>query len=254
MFFKHSLMVQMEYRFNFFLMLLLGGIYVLVRVIFMSVIYKTGIHVNGLSPDSMLLHMGIFTVMSGLFGLLFSDNFFKISEHIRSGTLDSFITKPISCQFLVSFRNFNIGLATPDLIVGFAMIWVACGRLNILINPMVILGLTGLMISGLLVMYAIFLFPYIFCFWITRGGAINLVIDNLFELNMMPMGIYSVTMQKIGIFLIPLFIIPNFPTLFLLKKLSSLECIWAMVVPFVLLWIIRKFWNFGLKSYSSCSS
>jgi ABC-type uncharacterized transport system permease subunit len=41
--------------------------------------------------------------------------------------------------------------------------------------------------------------------------------------------------------------------MFLLGRLDYLEYTWAIIMPLILFLIVRKFWNFGVKRYSSCN-
>lgn len=70
----------------------------------------------------------------------------------------------------------------------------------------------------------------------------------------MPMVIYTKIIQRIGIFLIPIFTISNFPSMFLVGKISNTLLIWAYIVPIILFVLVRIFWNYAIKNYSSASS
>jgi ABC-2 type transport system permease protein len=70
----------------------------------------------------------------------------------------------------------------------------------------------------------------------------------------MPMEIYTRWIKFIGVFVIPIFVVSNFPPLFVLKKMDSIYFAWALGLPLALLYVVRFVWKKGLKSYSSASS
>ncbi len=70
----------------------------------------------------------------------------------------------------------------------------------------------------------------------------------------MPMGIYTETIRQIGVFILPIFVITNFPPLFLLHKMPPTYMVWAILLPILLLTLVRLLWQRGLKSYASASS
>ncbi len=252
-FIKNCLIAQMEYRFNFYMSLLLDFAFLITRLLYVRVVYKTNLSVLDLNPDTILLFIGVFTLMSGVYAFFFVNNFFKISEYIRQGTLDILITKPISLQFFATLRYVDFGLAIPDTVGGLAMIMIACFKLNIKFSILNVLGFIGLILAGVIVMYSIFLLPHILSFWVVNTKAINNISDSLFEFNNMPMKIYSKWLQRIGVFVFPIFVITNFPSMFIIEKLGGIYAVWAIIAPVLVFLLVKKFWDFAVKSYSSVS-
>jgi ABC-2 type transport system permease protein len=70
----------------------------------------------------------------------------------------------------------------------------------------------------------------------------------------MPMDIYPRWIQQLGIFVLPIFMISNFPSMFLLNRMSPVYLAWAAMLPVILLVIVRSVWRLGLKNYNSASS
>ena len=85
-------------------------------------------------------------------------------------------------------------------------------------------------------------------------SAIAEITDSFWDFNSMPMGIYTETIKQIGVFILPIFVITNFPPLFLLHKMPPAYMGWAILLPFLLLTFVRVLWKHGLKSYASASS
>jgi ABC-2 type transport system permease protein len=84
-----------------------------------------------------------------------------------------------------------------------------------------------------------------------RNGDLDMLIINF---NNMPMMIYGKWMQRIGIFAIPIFLITNFAPMFVMDMLSGKYIIWSIIAPCLFIFLVRKFWNFAIKNYSSASS
>jgi ABC-2 type transport system permease protein len=70
----------------------------------------------------------------------------------------------------------------------------------------------------------------------------------------MPMDIYNRWIQAIGIFVLPIFAITNFPPMFVLNKMPPIYLAWSVLLPLLLLMIVRLLWQQGLKNYNSASS
>ncbi len=70
--------------------------YLVVKLLYVIVIYNAGVDVSGLSPDEILVFVGAFVIHTAFYAGFFMMNHFELSERIRSGTLDFFIVKPVS--------------------------------------------------------------------------------------------------------------------------------------------------------------
>ena len=87
MFAKNSLDAQLEYRVNFILGMAVEAGFLVVKLTYVILIYKTGVNINGMSPDYMLVFIGTYTIMTGIY-MSFYTNFWNLTNYIREGTLD----------------------------------------------------------------------------------------------------------------------------------------------------------------------
>ena len=76
----------------------------------------------------------------------------------------------------------------------------------------------------------------------------------VWDFNNMPQLIYGKWMQRIGTFLLPVFVITNFPGLFLMGELSVPMAVWGVAAPVVFFLIARVVWNRAVKNYTSAST
>lgn len=193
-------------------------------------------------------------MMTGIYMGLFYVNFQKIPEYVRDGSLDLYITKPISTQFMVTMRYFDFGMPIPSIIGGLTMIVIGWRRLNIGITPLHIIGFIGFMLTGILLTYSIFLLPQILSFWTVKTSGVNDISNALWDFNNMPKGIYSKRVQQFGTFVIPIFLISNCSPLVILDKLSIGESVWAISAT-ILFFILSRFLFYkAMRNYSSASS
>src|SRR5512133_1610077 len=83
LFMKNSLMAQMEYRFNFVGNFAMEFGYLLAKLSYVVVIYRAGVTVNGLTPDQILLFIGTFVTLTGVYAGLFMINNFGLRNKIK---------------------------------------------------------------------------------------------------------------------------------------------------------------------------
>ncbi len=251
---KNSLMGYMEYRANLFAALTMEIVYLLSKLLYLVAVYQTGITINGISPDEIMLFTGTYIIMTAVYTGLFMDNFYQLPEHIRNGTLDIYITKPISLQFISTMRHINFVLPVPNIITGSVLVVTACRRLEIVINFSNVTIYLLTLLSSTAIAYSIFLFPQILSFWTVKSGAITEIADRCWDFNNMPMTIYKKWMQRIGVFIIPVFYITNLPSMYILQKLEATYAVWMFIAPIIFLLLVRMFWSFAVKNYTSASS
>jgi ABC-2 type transport system permease protein len=251
---KNSIAAQMEYRINFILAISVECAFLFVKMLYVFVAYKVNMHVNGLSPDSIMLFVGTYTTMTALMNAFFFNNVASIPEYVRSGSLDLMITKPVSLQFMVTLRKFDIGLAIPNLAGGIGMTVIAWRKLGISVTVFNLGIYLVMLVASLILTYAVVLFPYIFSFWIVKADAISDVTFALWDFNNMPMGIYNKWIRNIGIYIIPVFVISNFPVMFLLGQLKGIYIFWSIVCPVLFFVLVKLFWDMAVRNYTSASS
>ena len=253
-FVRNCLMAQMEYRLNFLYSVLVECGYLFVKVMYVVVVFGAGVKINGMSPYEILMCIGMYTVITGVMDTVFYPNVAKLPELIRTGDLDFYVTKPVSLQFMISLRYFDLGLAVPNLIGGLVMIVVAWQNLNIPADPGRLAGFIFFAVVGLCITYPILMIPSILSFWFVKTDQLFAIIWSVWDFNNMPMGIYNRVIQNIGIFLIPIFIINNFGPMFVIGKLAPLYIFWSVLASVLLLVFLRVLLRVAVRHYSSASS
>lgn len=253
-FLKFSAMSQMEYRSNFIGNLSMETGYLFVKLSYAMVVYRSGLTISGLTPDEILLFIGTFVTLTGIYAGLFMMNNFSLRSKIKDGDLDLLLTKPVSVQFMATLRQANLTIFGVDVIAGVMIVIAAWVRLSIPVTFINVGGYVVLLILSGVVGYSLFLLPQILSFWLLNTSSIAEITDSFWDFNSMPMGIYNQWIKTVGVFIIPIFVVTNFPPLFVLKRMDSVYLVWAVVLPPVLLYIVHLLWNHGLKSYSSASS
>lgn len=254
LFLKFSLMTQMEYRFNFIGNLAMESGYLLVKLSYVVVVYQSGVEINGLSPDEILLFIGTFVTLTAVYAGLYMINNFRLRGKIKDGELDLLLTKPVSLQFMATLRQADLTIFAVDAIAGGIMVAIAWGRLGIPVTFYTLGGYLGFMVISSLVSYSLFLLPQVLSFWFMNTSAIAEITDSFWDFNNMPMDIYTEWIKQVGVFLLPIFVVTNFPPMFVLNKMPPIYLGWSLILPLLLLGVVRALWSRGLRSYSSASS
>lgn len=252
--FRNSLMSQMEYRFNFIVGSIVQLAFMLVKATYAIVIQSVGIPIAGISPDEMLIFIGTYSALSGVYMTFYYMNFINISHLVRTGELDMMITKPVSTQFMASLGRVYVGYALVSVPIGGVMIvygWLRAGIPADFVHIASYLSLTAL---GMLLAYFLFLIPAVLTFWLVSGDGMFRIMDMLWDFNNMPMIIYNEAIQFIGLFLLPIFAVTNLGSLAALDRMTPTLWIWAILAPLIVAAIQRTLWKKAMRHYSSASS
>lgn len=253
-FIKNNIMAQMEYRVNFISGIVMETGYLFVKLLYVWVIFKSGAKINGYSSNEFLVFAGTFIILTGFHAGLFMVNFLSIRTLVRDGMLDFFIVKPVSLQFMATFRRSDFGMFVTDVTAGIIVLVLGIFRLHYELSLIQILGYIMFLACGVIIGYSLFLIPQILSFWFVNTSAIGETFNSLWDINSVPMVVFNRFIQNIGVFVVPIFVVTNFPAIFLLQKMSPVFFIWGLAAPIISLTLTRLFWKFAVRNYSSASS
>lgn len=250
---RMNVMSQMEYRANFVTGILMEMGYLVVKIMYIVVAFQAGRDIAGFSPDQMLVFIGTFITATGFYAGLYMLNIFQLSGLVKDGSFDTLMTKPVSLQFMATLRRCDVGIFLVDLIAGVAITAVGLSRLSSPLDLWRLFGYVFFLACGSAVGYAIYLIPQALVFRVVNASAIAGVTDSFWDFNNVPMIVYDKLGQAIGSFVIPMFLITSFPSLFALGRMTGAQMIWGAVAPIVFIAISRFAWTRGIKNYSSAS-
>jgi len=244
-------MSQMEYRANFITGIMMEAGYLLAKTMYVIVAYSAGKRIGGFSPDEILVFVGSYVALTGFYAGVFAMNLFQLSRLVQDGSFDLILVKPVNTQFLATFRRSDMGAFFFDTITGIIMVIVGLARSGIAIDLPLVLGWSFFASAGAAVGYALWIIPMTLVFRIVRADAIAGLADTFWDFNNVPMVVYNRIGQAIGVFVIPIFVITNFPALFALGRLPPVWFAWGIAAPVIFGWIASRLWNSALRHYAS---
>lgn len=246
-----SLLSQLEYRLNFIAGTCVELAYMMIKLVYLVVVIQSGVNVGFLTPQMVIIFVGTYIFMTGIWMLLGGVN--SMSEQVLYGGLDLLMTKPGSLQFLQTFGKFDFGLAFPNITMGIILICTGWRSAGIPATFWGIIGFIIFILSGIVLTYVFTLVPALLVFFITSVNGIYTLFAALWDFNNMPMALYNKIVKQVGTFIIPVFIITNWAGLFVLGKLSLFEIIWGFTVPIILFILTRIMWVNGIRRYTSAN-
>jgi ABC-2 type transport system permease protein len=247
-----SLASEMEYRLNFVLATVtsLGGI---VGSLFsLSLFYQNGARLGGWPWLEALIVTGLFTVLQGLSRTLLNANLGRIVEHVRSGTLDFVLLKPVDSQFWLSMRRLS-PWGLPDVVFGIGIVAYASARLHVGVAAWLVAALP--MAFSLLILYSFWYAIATTTIWYTKVYNATEVLQSLisagrFPIQAFPPGGY----RFVFTFVVPVAFLTTVPARALLGHAETQSLVVSGLFAILSFAASRWFWRFALRYYTSASS
>lgn len=250
-FVKNSIQAQMQFKANFILSVCTELGFVTAKALYIIVLFSAGYAVNGMQPEQMLMFIGSYTLITGVMDAVYYPNMAAIPEYVRTAELDLYLTKPAASLFFISFRKFDLGLGVPNAAAGLAMViasWRMCG---VPCSVGTVGGFLFYTLVGCVLSYPVLLIPVLLCFWTVRSDSLMSMVWGLWDSNNVPMTVYDRFVRRIGIFVIPIFVITNFGPLYVFGLLPWTYGVYSLFAVFLFGGLAVLLWRAALRHYSS---
>jgi ABC-2 type transport system permease protein len=243
----------MEYRANFILGFICELSWLVVNLAFFNIVYLNINQIYNWSKYQILLLVTISALFDNLMTLLFQHNLYEIPSHIKKGTLDFLLLKPFSNRFLLSIKNFCIPQII-NIMLNTILVIYFINKLHIDVSAGKILIFSLLLLNGIFVLYNLFFLIMIMSFWFIDTDVNVLMFYQLFHIGNKPLDIVNPFLQKIFIYIVPVYIAFNFPVIYITKKLNIYNLILPFIISVFLFWITQIIFEKAINRYSSASS
>lgn len=251
--FKNCLVREMEFRTHFILSNIISLFWAVAFIFSFVIIYQHVDSVNGWTQPQALLLLAIYFISDRIFDTFLEINLGNFVFLVNNGELDFVLTKPVSAQFLVSLRRISFSflislLATMGLVVYL---------LKLYFSPIPVwqwLIFFILLISGVVISYALWFMSLLPVFWWGRVSNISHLFRVIHQFTRIPLDITGPVLRPLFTYLIPIIFVATVPAQSLIGTLNWSLAAFGIAAAIFLLWLSGQAWRFSLKHYSSASS
>lgn len=252
-FYKNNIIGELEYRLNFWSSTFLSLFWLLWGALTVQIYFVHAKSIAGWTYNEILVVVGMFFLMNGLRQAFIAPNLGDLSDHVRLGTLDYMLLRPVSSQFLVSWRRLNVyACVQPFLgggLIGYAL-WQLhrapdVGRL------LLFLILTG---AAFAILYSITFILQTTTVWLVGLRRADTVVLSAIEAGRFPIDFYRGWVRTALTIIIPVAFLTTFPSEALLGRLGGAFAVPAVGVAVVLCVLASIYWRAALRSYTGASS
>ena len=248
-----SLASELEYKTNILIDLITAILSLIGSIFLLSIFFQNNASIGEWEFEEALIIQGIYTILNGITNTWFNPNLSEIVKHIREGTLDFVLLKPIDSQFIISFKKINpSGLL--EVMLGLCLL-LFCIRINQINLNLSFISLSFITITcSICILYSLWFFISTTTIWFVKTWNATEVLRSFLYVGRFPLNSFSFSLRIFFSVFIPIAFITSIPSEVFLGLSQSWEILLEIIVAIVFVISSRKFWIFALKFYTSASS
>ena len=248
-----SLASELEYKTNILIDFITAILSLIGSIFLLSIFFQNDGGIGDWKFEEALIIQGIYTILNGITNTWFNPNLTEIVKHVREGTLDFVLLKPIDSQFFISLKKINPS-GFLEIILGFCLL-LFCIRVNQINLNLSFFCLSLITITcSISILYSLWFFISTTTIWFVKTWNATEVLRSFLYIGRFPLNSFSFSLRIFFSVFIPIAFLTTIPSEVFLGLSQLWKIFVEIIVAIVFLITSRKFWSFALKFYTSASS
>lgn len=244
---------ETHYRASFIATITVGVIQLVLSLVPVLLLYSFTEEVNGWSQGDVIALSGMYQMSFAMLAMLVQTNMGRMSSYIRHGDLDLILIRPVSGQFYVMLRWLKPA-EIFNVLIGVAVVVIGLSRSGN-VPSLAQIGQAVLLFGCGMVLLTCFWSAAVFvAFWFTSVGPLPVVVRDVMEVGQFPLAFYPTAIRVVFGFIVPVGFATTFPVEALLGRTGWDVVIVGVALSVVALVLLRAWWRFAVRCYSSASS
>jgi ABC-2 type transport system permease protein len=245
-----SALLAMQYRLDFLLDAVMSFFWTASALVPLLVLYGQRTSVAGWTWPEALLVVAWFTMLKGVLDGAIQPALTNVVEHIRKGTLDFLLLKPVDAQFIVSTSRFQLYQGS-DFFGGLCILGWALHRLGRWPSFGGALLAALLLVGAVVILYSIWILVVSLAFFVVKVDNLSYLFSSIYDAARWPASIFRGVLAFVFTFVIPIAVMTTFPALAILDRLSAWRAIGAIAGAAAFAFVARRVWLQALGHYTS---
>ena len=250
---RASLALALQYRLEFFIE---GGMTLFwqaVALVPLWVVFGKRASIAGWTFPEALLVIGWFVALKAFLEGAMNPSLLAVIEHVRKGTLDFVLLKPVDAQILVSVAKVEPWKVIDILGAGAIFVYAfrAMHRAPTLSQ---LAAAAAMLVTALLVLYSIAILVVCIAIIAVRVDNLMYLFQSIFDAARWPSTIFRGVFAIVFTFVLPLALMTTYPALALLGRLSLPTALGAFAGTLGFAAVSRLAWRAAMGRYTSASS
>ncbi len=246
---RASALLAAQYRLDFVLDGLMSVFWTGSALVPLAVLYAQRSSVAGWTWPEALLVVAWFTLLKGVLDGAIQPALTNVVEHIRKGTLDFLLLKPVDAQFMVSTSRFELYRGS-DVFGGIALLGWALHRLGRW-PSLTGVALAAMLLAGaVIILYSIWILVVSLAFFVVKVDNLSYLFSSIYDAARWPSSVFRGVLAFVFTFVIPLALMTTYPALALLDRIAPWRALLAGVAALAFAWAARRVWTRALSHYT----
>lgn len=252
-FLKVNIQMSLAYRADTIVNILLNLMWLGWELLSLNIIFGNTTTLGGWGFGELITLLGVFRLVNTFMIALIWPNTEKFNQSIRDGSMDYTILQPVNSMFLVTFTRITVWRIW-DLVLAIVLVVSGINISGDVATPLSILTFLLLTISGVLILYSLWIVLIALTFWFTKFDNNVTILQALLDSGRYPVTVYPVWLRIIITFIIPIAVATTIPLQALRGELDSLRVLMFLGISAASFLVASRVWKAGLKRYSGASS
>jgi ABC-2 type transport system permease protein len=246
---KAATLLSLQYRLDFVVQLVMAFFWSATALVPLLVLFSKRDTVAGWTAHEALVVTGFFMALKGVLLGAIQPALTNVVEHIRKGTLDFLLLKPVDAQFLLSTSKLDLS-RIADVFAGLGLsayaTYAAGARPSLAAVSLSLLVLT----CAVSILYALWIMVVSLSFRVVKIDNLSYLILSTFDAARFPSSVFRGFLSFLFTFVIPLALMTTYPALALLSKLELHQVFIALGVALGFLGVARVIWLRSIRFYT----
>ncbi len=253
LFWRQSLVREMEFPKNFWVMILTNGVHFATQLLFVEILFSHTTSLAGWSKPSALVFLATWGIVTSILLLLCEKGFEDFGSDVHSGQFDVHLLRPIDTQFIISIRRLTLShIGEPIFYLSILGILVAKGMISVSLVSM--FGYIALLVLAIIIGYHIWIAFTSAIFWTPYIDHFNFLFTTVTSIARYPLEVYGGAARLVFLTVMPIGLMVAIPSEFLLGVGTWQGIVYALFMTCIIAMFTRVWWKFALRHYASASS
>lgn len=252
-FLLQAMVRETHYRVHFVTTIGVGLAELVLALVPILVLYSYTDEVNGWAQAEVLALVGLFQIVLGILATFVAPNMQRMTEYITKGELDAVLIRPVNSQFYLTFRWIRPA-ELGKVLTGLTILVAGLVRSGAEPGPAEIVQAGLLLFCGVALLTAVWSALVYLAFWMQAVEPIGIVFDSFLRAGQYPLSFFPAGVRAFLTFAFPVGFATTYPVRALTGDLGWNWVFTGLGLTVVAMVLLRSYWRFGLRFYSSASS
>jgi ABC-2 type transport system permease protein len=173
----------------------------------------------------------------------------NVVEHIRKGTLDFLLLKPVDAQFMLSTSKLELP-RVADVLGGLALSAYCVHHAGARPTLAQVAAAALILLCAVAILYAIWIMVISLSFRVVKIDNLSHLILSVFDAARFPVSVFRGALAIVFTFVIPLGLMTTYPALALLGRLRPGDTLLPLAIAAAFLLVSRLIWLRSIRFYT----